>query len=79
MEKWLKLIVERKLKTLDKKNKKLINKSRLQLNNLSEEIIKLNKKAHYKICQLKYQKGLLMSYLKILTMKLHWKTFQCWI
>ena len=35
--------VERKLKTLDKKYQKLVNKSRPQLNDLSEEDVKVNK------------------------------------
>ena len=42
-EKKIKSSVERKLKTLDKKYKKLINKSRPPLNDLSEEDIKLHK------------------------------------
>ena len=42
-EKKIKFRVERKLKTLDKKYQKLINKSRLQLNDLSEEDIKVHK------------------------------------
>ena len=42
-EKKIKSRVERKLKTLDKKYQKLVNKSRLQLNDLSEEDIKVNK------------------------------------
>ena len=43
-EKKIKSRVEKKLKTLDKKYKKLINKSRPQLNDLSEEDIKVHKK-----------------------------------
>ena len=42
-EKKIKFRVERKLKTLDKKYQKLINKSRPQLNDLSEEDIKVHK------------------------------------
>ena len=42
-EKKIKLRVEKKLKTLDKKYKKLINKSKPPLNDLSEENIKLHK------------------------------------
>ena len=42
-EKKIKLRVEKKLKTLDKKYKKLINKSRPPLHDLSEEDIKLHK------------------------------------
>ena len=42
-EKKIRSRVEKKLKTLDKKYKKLINKSRPQLNDLSEEDIKVHK------------------------------------
>ena len=42
-EKKIKSKAERKLKTLDKKDQKLINKSRPQLNDLSEEDIKVHK------------------------------------
>ena len=42
-EKKMKSRVERKLETLDKKYEKLINKSRPQLNDLSEEDFKIHK------------------------------------
>ena len=43
IEKKIKSRVERKLKTLDKKYERLINKTRPPLNSLSEEDIKVHK------------------------------------